>query len=105
MIHHLVLFRLKPEVTSEKLDTILRQTRAQLLKIGEVLTLRCGRNIQPRSEWGFFLSLEVESTEKLALLKESAIYIKYAERILKPNTEDEITLTFELEPGKDIRFS
>ena len=105
MIHHLVLFRLKQEVTSEKVDSILRQTRAQLLKIGEVLTLRCGRNIDQKSEWGIFLALEVESTEKLALLHENAIYIKYMERVLKPSTEDQISLTFEMEPGKDIRFS
>jgi hypothetical protein len=105
MIHHLVLFKLKPEVDSEKLDTILRQTRAQLLKIGDVLTLRCGKNLDSKSDWGFFLSFEVENTDKLALLCENAIFIKYQERILKPNTEDEIKLTFETEPGRDINFS
>lgn len=105
MIHHVVFFKLNPEVTPEKLETMMRQTRAQLLKIGEVLSLHCGKNIDPQSEWGFFLAVEVESTEKLALYRESAIHIKFVERVIKPNTCGQMACDFEMEPGKDIRFS
>ncbi len=105
MIHHLVLFKLKPDVTAGEVDSILRQTRAQLLKIDDVLMLRCGRNLDPGSIWELFVSIELENTEKLAQLREDAIYIKYLERILKPKIEDQIALTFEMEPGRGIQFS
>jgi len=95
MIHHIVLFKLHPEVTPEKLETMMRRTRAQLLKIGEVLSVRCGRNIDPGSEWGFFLAVEVESKEKLALYRENAIHIKYVEEIIKPNTCARLALDYE----------
>ena len=105
MIHHIALFKLKPEVTPEKLETMMRQTRARLLKIGEVLALKCGKNIDPQGEWGFFLAVDVESAEKLALCRESGVYLKFAEDVLKPNTCDRLAVDYEMEPGKDIRFS
>jgi len=42
MIHHLVLFKVKPEFDDEKLECMMRETRIQLLKIPEVLSVRCG---------------------------------------------------------------
>jgi len=105
MIHHVVLFKLRPEVTPERLETMMRRTRAQLLKIGEVLSLKCGKNIDPESEWGFFLAMDFESAEKFALYRESAIHLKYVEEVIKPNTCDRISVDYEMEPGKDIRYS
>lgn len=105
MIHHIVLFKLNPEVTPEKLEGIMRQTRTRLLKIGEVLSVKCGKNIDPGSEWGFFLAVDVESREKLALYRENAIHMKYVEEVIKPNTCARMAVDYEMEPGKDIRFS
>ena len=105
MIHHIVLFKLRPEVTPEKLETMMRQTRSRLLKIGEVLTLKCGKNIDPQSEWGFFFAVDVESTEKLALYRESAIHLKFIKDVIQPNTCERLAVDYEMEPGKDIRYS
>jgi len=105
MIHHIVLFQLKPEVSPEKVEEMMRQTRSQLLKIGEVLAVKCGKNIDPASEWGFFLAVDFESMEKLALYRENAIHLKYVQEVLTPNTCGRLTTDYEMEPGKDIRFS
>ena len=105
MVHHIVLFKLKPEVTPEKLETMMRQTRARLLKIGGVVSLKCGKNIDPASEWGFFLAVDFESMDRLALYRESAIHMKFVEEIIKPNTCERLAVDYELEPGKDIRYS
>ena len=101
MICHLVLFKLKPEVTPEKLETILRQTRSQLLKISEVLSIKCGKNVDPASEWGFFLAVEAESMERFAAYRDSAIHIKYVEEIIKPNTCGRLALDYEMDPKKN----
>jgi hypothetical protein len=105
MIHHICFFKLKPGVTFETLETLMRETRARLLKIREVLALKCGKPIDPTCPWGFFLAVDVESTDKLALYNEDAVYIKYVEEILKPHTCAHLVQDFEMEPRKDVRYS
>lgn len=100
MIHHIVLFKLNPEVTPEKLETMMRQTRTQLLKIGEVLSLKCGRNVDPASHWGFFLAVDVDSMDKLALYRESAIHMKFVADVIQPNTCDRLAVDYEMEPAR-----
>jgi len=105
MIHHIVLFKLRPEITPEKLETMMRETRSRLLKIGEVLALKCGKNIDPQGEWGFFLAVDVDSAEKLALYRESGIHLKFLRDVIQPNTCERLAMDYEMEPGKDIRYS
>jgi len=105
MIHHLVLFKLKPEVTNDQIEAMMRETRARLLKISSALTVKCGKAIDLGGDWGFFLSVDVESTEKLALYREDAIHLKYVEEIIKPNTCGRMAVDFEMDPGRDVRFS
>lgn len=105
MVHHLVLLKLKPDVDEEKIEWMMRETRMQLLKIPEVLAVRCGKRISENQEWPFFLSLEFESTEKLALYMAHPIHIKYREEVALPNITDHVMYDFEMEPGKDVRYS
>jgi hypothetical protein len=105
MVHHIVLFKLKPEVTPEKLEEMMRQTRISLLKIDEVLSVKCGKNVDPTSEWGFFIAVDFESMEKLAIYREDAIHIKYVEDVIKPNTCGRLALDYEMEPNKDVKYS
>jgi len=105
MLHHIVLFKLKPEVSSEKLEEMMRQTRISLLKIDEILSVKCGRNVDPDNQWGFFVAMDVESTEKLAAVQEDAIFIKYVEEVIKANTSSQVALDYETDPGRDIRYS
>lgn len=105
MVHHLVLFKLKPEVDDEKLEWIIRQTRIQLLKIPEVLSVKAGKVIDPKSQWPFFLAVDFESMDKLAMYAEDSIHIKYVEEVIKPNTTERLALDYEMDPGKDVRYS
>lgn len=105
MIHHIVLFKLKPEVTSEKLEEMMMNTRIQLLKIPEVLSVRCGKRVEATNDWEFFLAVEVESMDKLAIYRDDPIHIKYVEEVIKPNTAERWALDYEMEPGKDVKFS
>src|SRR5213079_3704477 len=42
MVHHVVLYKLKPEVTPARVEAMMMNTRMQLLKIPEVLNIKCG---------------------------------------------------------------
>ena len=105
MIHHLVLMKLNPDVDEEKVEWMMRETRMQLLKIPEVLAVRCGRRLDDKQEWPFFLAIEVESTEKLAVYMADPIHIKFRDEIIFPNISAHTMLDFEMEPGKDLRYS
>jgi len=105
MVHHLLLCKLKPEVTPRKLEEMMRRTRMSLLKIDAARAVQCGKNIAPSDPWGFFVAVDLDSMDKLAAYKDDALYIKYMEEVLKPNTTQRVTLNYETDPGKDPRYS
>ena len=105
MIHHLVLLKLKSGIGSEKVEELLRKTRINLLKIPEALVVRCGKNIDASGEWSCFFSVDFESMDRLASFRNDPIYVKYEEEVLQQITITRIALDFEMEPGKDVRYS
>lgn len=104
MVFHLVLCRLRPEITPADIESLMRQTRTQLLKVPEVKTIRCGQRIGD-GDWDFFVSLEFESMEKLHLFSANPITHRHRDEMLLPNVERHSSHDFELEPGKDPRHS
>jgi stress responsive alpha/beta barrel protein len=105
MVHHIVLYKLKPEVTPEKLEEMMMNTRISLLKIPEVLSVKCGKKIDPRSEYPFFIALDFESMDKLGVYRDDSIHLKFMEEVIKPNITERLALDYEMEPGKDVRYS
>ncbi len=105
MVHHVVLFRLKPEVTPARVEEMMMHTRMQLLKIPEVLSIKCGKRINQEMQWPFFIAIDFESMDKYEIYCDDPIYVKFVEEIIKPNVAEAITLDFEMDPGKDVQFS
>ncbi|MBV9492404.1 MAG: Dabb family protein [Verrucomicrobia bacterium] len=100
MIHHLVLYKLKPEVAPQQLEEMVMRTRMQLLKIPVAMNVRCGIRIDPKNEWPFFVAVEFDSKEKMAIFKEDPIYIKFIEEIVKRNTTELLVLDYETDPKR-----
>jgi len=105
MVYHIVLFKLKEDIPPTVLDDMMMQTRTQLLKIPEVLSLKCGKHIDPASEWHFFLAIDFDSMEKLAVYRVHPVHIKYVENVIKPLTLDHKIVDFEMEPHKNVKYS
>lgn len=105
MVHRITLFKLQPEVTPAKLEEMMMTARIQLLKIPEILSVKCGKTIDPDVEWPFFLALDFESMEKLAVTEDDAIYMKFIAEVIRPNTTERLTLNYEMDPKKNTRFS
>lgn len=105
MVHHVVLFKLKPEVTPARLEEMMMNTRMQLLKIPEVLSIKCGKRINPESPWPFFIAIDFETMDRYEIYRADPVHVKYVEEVIKPNTTESLNLDFEMDPGKDIRFS
>lgn len=105
MIFHAVFLQLKPEVDDVKMQEMVRTTRSLLLKIPEVLGVKSGRNVDAKSDWTFFFSVETDSREKLKVIQENPFYFKFHETVIRPNTTNEFSMAFELDPSKNLRYS
>ena len=105
MVHHIVLCKLRPEVTPARVEEMMRSTRMMLLKIPEVLSIKCGKRINQDLAWPFFIAIDFESMDKHRIFQEDPIYVKWHEEVIKPNVAEALDLDFEMDPGKDVRFS
>lgn len=105
MVHHLVLFKLKPEVDDDRLEWMMRQTRIQLLKIPEALNVKCGKPITQGAAWPFFLSVDVESMEKLAIYRDDPNHVKFLEDVIRPYTTERLAIDYEMDPARDTTYS
>ncbi|MGC1479376.1 MAG: Dabb family protein [Chthoniobacterales bacterium] len=105
MVHHLVLFKLADGVDDDRVEWMMRQTRMMLLKIPEVQSVRCGKRIDPDAEWPFFLAVELENMERLAVYRDAPHHVKYLEEVIRPFTTDRLALDYETDPGRDVTYS
>lgn len=105
MICQVSLFTLKPEITPERLEEIMCSTRTNLLRIREVLHLNVGKRIHSDDPWDWFLSIETESLDKLAILQDDPYYFKFLHEVLEPSVDKKQVLTFEMDPRKDVKYS
>src|SRR5471032_2844959 len=106
MIHHLVLLTIKAEVIPSKLEEIMVETRIRLLKIPEVNNLRVGKRVDTTNNpHACFFSFDVENMDKLAYIQENAVYVQFEKQILGPFISAQKIFDYEMEPGKDVRYS
>jgi hypothetical protein len=105
MVHHIGLYKLKPGVTPQETEEMMMNARMQLLKINEVLSIKCGKRVDQDNPWPFFIAIDFESMDKQAIFKEDPIYIKFVEEVIKSKTSEYLALDYEMDPGKDVNFS
>ena len=105
MIHHVALFQVLPHVDEAKLDQMMITARMSLVKIPEVAGVRSGKNVDAQSAWHFFFAIDVDNLERLKLVREDSIYIKFLVDVISPNVTEQFVADFELEPGRSIALS
>lgn len=105
MVHHLALYKLRSDVTVERLEEMIRRTRSMLLRVPGVLAVRSGRSIDPDNEWPFYVGLDFDSRARQAIFEDDPLYLKYLTEVIDPNTVRSMVVDYELEPGRDPRYS
>ena len=105
MVHHVVLCKLNEGVGDPQVEWIMRQSRIRLLKISEVRAIQCGKRIESGNSWGFFYSADYESMDKMALGHADPVYQKFVSEVITPHVREQLALCYEMEPGKDTRYS
>ena len=105
MVHFIALYKLNADLPEGRTEEMIRKSRSQLLKITEVLNVRSGVRIHEECEWPFFLAMDFESLDKLEMFREDPVLIKFAQEVIQPNTSDCMECIYEMEPGKNIKYS
>jgi len=107
MIHHLKLIHLKPGLPAQRVEEMMVESRIRILKIQDVLSLACGKKIPGKEEMphDLFLALEFENSLKRTAAFDHPLYHQFETQVLKPNAQKIEVLEFEMDPGKDVRFS
>lgn len=105
MIHHIDHYQLRADTSRETIETIVRGSRGMLLKIPEVLNVKSGRNLDPASPWNIFVAYDVESREKLRAAQDDPHHFKYLETLIRPHCAAELSLDFEMDPSRDLKYS
>ena len=105
MVHHLVLCKAHPDVDDKQVEWIMRETRIRLLKIGEVRAIKCGKRIEIGNDWDFFFGADYESMDKMAVGHDDLVYKRFLSEVISPHVAEQLTLSYEMEPGKDVRYS
>ena len=105
MIHHVALFQVQPHVDEAKLDQMMLAARMSLVKIPEVAGVRSGKNVDPKSSWHFFFAIDVDNLERLKVVKEDSIFIKFLADVISLNVTEQFIADFELEAGRSITLS
>jgi len=105
MVCQVCLFSLKAEVTPERLEEMMWVTRTTLLRIREILHLNVGKRIDAENPWDWFVSIEVESLDKLAIAQDDPHYYKFLQEVIRASVRRQEVLTFEMEPRKDVKYS
>ena len=105
MIHHVALFQVLPHVDDARLDQMIIAARVSLVKIPEVGAVRSGKNVDGKSVWRFFVSIEANNLERLKLAQRDSIYIKFLADVISPNVSEQFVADYEMESGKDVTLS
>jgi Stress responsive A/B Barrel Domain len=106
MVHHLCLLRLKEGITSERIESMMVDTRIRLLKLPEVSNLHVGKRIEvQKNPFAVFYAFDVESMEKLEFVHESAIYVQFQRQVIEPFVIENKMMNYEMEPRKEVVYS
>lgn len=105
MIAQLTLFTLKRDLTEERLEEMMMLTRSILLKIPEILSLRTGKRIRKDDSWDWFVYLEAETLDKIAIAQDDPHFFKYLQEVINPSVALQQVHTFEMDPRKDVKYS
>ena len=105
MVFEVLLYKLRPEADAEVVDDLMRRARTQLLRIPQVLSVRAGKALMPFSDWPFVVALEFDSRAKQAMAHDDPHWLKFTRETMGPHVQEAAALDYELEPGRNIKYS
>lgn len=105
MVHYIALYRLAENTSEEDLERMIRISRSCFHRVNEAHNFRSGRSVDPKSEFGFFVSADFENREKLGMFREDPNYARFEAEVVEAHTTEMVEHVFETEPGRNPKYS
>lgn len=105
MVHFIALFRLRKGTSEDEIEEMIRLSRTCFHRVNEAHNFRSGRSIEPENDFGFFISADFESKDKLSMFREDPNYLRFESDVIKPHATARREYLYETEPGKDPKYS
>lgn len=106
MVHQVILAKLKPELPGDTVEKVMVEARIRLLKIPEVRNLSCGKKIDIKGNpHDLFIAMDFENLSKMRVAADSPIFHQFLSQVIEPYVAKQTSFEFEMEPGKDVRYS
>lgn len=106
MVHQVILAKLKPDLSGDTVEKVMVEARIRLLKIPEIRNLSCGKKIDAKNNpHDFFIAMDFENLSKMHVAADNPIYHQFLAQVIEPYVAQQTSFEFEMEPGKDVRYS
>ena len=105
MVHYIALYRISEDKSDEDLEEMIRVSRTCFHRVNEAHNFRSGRSIDRANPYGFFISADFESCDKLAMFREDPGYLRFETEIVRAHTLGGEEHLYETDPGKDPKYS
>jgi len=106
MVHQVILAKLKPDLPADTVEKVMVEARIRLLKIPEIRNLACGKKIDLKGNpHDFFIAMDFENLSKMGVAADNPIYHQFIAQVIEPHVQKQISYEFEMEPGKDVKYS
>jgi antibiotic biosynthesis monooxygenase (ABM) superfamily enzyme len=87
MLAHIVLYKLKPDVTGEQAQALLREARARLSSIPGVMNLHAGVSIYQDEPFQCGMVMYFDDVESLERYRQHPAHVKFVEEVVNPITD------------------
>ena len=88
MLTHVVLYKLKAEVTPEEREKLLAEARRRLATIPGVMNLRAGTSIYPDDPYQAALVMDFEGIEGLDQYRVHPTHVKFLQEVATPLVDE-----------------
>lgn len=105
MVHYIALYRLERNKSEEDIEEMIRISRSCFHRVNEAHNFRSGRSIEGSNEFGFFISADFESQDKLGMFREDPNFHRFESEVVEAHTIEKRELLYETEPGKNPKYS
>ncbi|MEM9015386.1 MAG: hypothetical protein AAGC68_00130 [Verrucomicrobiota bacterium] len=105
MVHFIALYKLEKKTSEEEIEEMIRVSRTCFHRVNEAHNFRSGRSIDDSNIYGFFISADFESREKLEMFREDPNFLRFESEVIQAHTTERAEFLYETEPGKDPKYS
>ncbi len=94
MLTHIVLYKLKPSVTKEQMEALLREARTRLPQVKGVANLKAGTSVYEEDPYRCALVMYFDDVAALERYRVHPVHVRFVEEVVNPIVDEVRRLDF-----------